>query len=152
MNVKHTTSNICNKFPISIDRSQIPSLVHWLIEINKHFATYYRCLENSMYFSSSTNRGLAYQSNNLFGARPELTTERGRGSAICNQSCKKCLRHVWVDVRNHRVDKLSMLRIWPGFTLNRNNFESPEKGHNRGWSNLICHVPSRANPGSLSWP
>jgi len=105
-----------------------------------------------MEFFSSTNRGLAYKSNNLFGAWPEMTTERGRGAAICNQSCKQYLRHVWVDVRNYRVDKLSVLRIWPGFTLNGNNFESPEKNHNGGWGDMVCHIPPRTNPSALNWP
>ena len=58
--------------------------------------------------------------------------------------------HEWVDARNYRVDKLSVLRVWPGLTLNRDNFESPKKGHNGGWGDMICHVPSRTNPSPLN--
>ena len=58
--------------------------------------------------------------------------------------------HVWLDAPNHRVDKLRFLRVGLSFTLDRDNFESPEKYHDSRWRNLVCHVPSRTNSSSLN--
>ena len=60
--------------------------------------------------------------------------------------------HEWLDAPNHGVDKLRFLRVGPGFTLDRDDLESPEKYHDGRWRNLVCHVPSRTNPSPLNWP
>jgi hypothetical protein len=53
-----------------------------------------------------------------------------------------------MDVRNQRIEKLGVLRVWSRFTLNRNKFEGPEKDHNDGRIELVRQVSSRTNSSS----
>ena len=115
----------------------------WLIMINTHTVTYMDLLKHR-----SRRRAQVEQP---FGAWPKLATERDRGAAVVPKVVgKRGIRHEWLDARNHRVDKLRILRVGPGFTFDRDNFECPEKHHDGRWRNLVSQVSSRTDPGSLN--